>query len=208
MKAIGLLSSACLLIPNLVFAQAQVTPTVIPNATFTAEYPNDRAGVFIQKIEWQEVSSVTPTKTRARHAIAASLSYGAVPANLVSEYEGAHAAVEVPAGLPVICICHLLSLPGDPVIVRLHPKKNLRELDGGKMIVYPVVGGSKAADANSSDLISVDVAKPDAHVWLIRPQAALAAGEYALMLGTKNVAIFPFTVAEAPTPAERLSEKK
>jgi len=95
----------------------------------------------------------------------------------------------------MICICHLLSLPNDPVIVRLHPKKNSRELDGGKIIVYPVVGGSKTADASETDLIAVDIAHPDAHVWLVRPQSPLPAGEYALMLGSQNMNIYPFTVS-------------
>jgi hypothetical protein len=91
----------------------------------------------------------------------------------------------------------MISLPGDPVLVRLRPKKGSRELDGGKMIVYPVVGGSKMADANKSDLIPIDVSHPDAHVWLIRPQSPLEPGEYALMLGTQNLSIFPFTAVLA-----------
>jgi hypothetical protein len=65
------------------------------------------------------------------------------------------------------------------------------------MTVYPIVGGSKMADASKSDLVPVDVTKPDAQVWLIRPQVPLEPGEYALMLGTQNLSIFPFTV-EAP----------
>jgi len=91
----------------------------------------------------------------------------------------------------------MISLPGDPVLVRLHLKKGARELDGGKMIVYPVVGGSKMADANKSDLIPIDVSHPDSQVWLIRPQSPLEPGEYALMLGTQNVSLFPFTTVSA-----------
>jgi hypothetical protein len=65
------------------------------------------------------------------------------------------------------------------------------------MIAYPVVGNSKMVDANKTDLISADVSHPDPQVWLIRPQSTLEPGEYALMLGTQNIAIFPFTVVAA-----------
>jgi hypothetical protein len=82
----------------------------------------------------------------------------------------------------------------------LHPKKDARELDGGRMTVYPIVGGSKMADANKTDLIATDVSQPEPQVWLIRPQARLDPGEYALMLGTQNVNIFSFTVETAPAP--------
>jgi hypothetical protein len=176
---------------------AQTTSSIIPNSAFTAEYPADRAGIFIRNSSWQEIKSETPIKTKAKRGIAASLSYGAVPAKLVAEYEGDHAARQVESAQLTLCICHLLDLPGEPVIVRLHPKNNSRELDGGKMIVYPIVGGSKTADANKSDLIPVEVAHPDPHVWLVRSQSALPVGEYALMLGTQNVNIYSFTVTSS-----------
>jgi len=134
---------------------------------------------------------------RAARGIAASLSYGLVPAKVVAEYTGEHAPTQIETVRPILCICHMISLPGDPVLVRLHLKKGARELDGGKMIVYPVVGGSKMADANKSDLIPIDVSHPDSQVWLIRPQSPLEPGEYALMLGTQNVSLFPFTTVSA-----------
>jgi hypothetical protein len=195
MKHLSLLTGF-LLICLCVTISAQTEPghSMIPNSTFTADYPADRAGIFVQISSWQEMKDEMPSKTKARHSIAASLSYGAVPAKLVAEYEGNHAQTQLQGGQLMICICQLLSLPGDPVIVRLHPKTHSRELDGGKMIVYPVVGGSKTATANKTDLIAVDIAHPAPHVWLIRSQSPLAAGEYALMLGTQNVNIYPFTV--------------
>jgi hypothetical protein len=161
----------------------------------TADYPLDRAGVFIQGSQWTEVTSQMPAKTKNAHGLAASLSYGIVPVKVVAEYEGEHASAQVEAGRPIICLCHFTSIPGAPVLVRLHPKREARELDGGRMVVYPVVGGSKMVDANKTDLISADVSHPDPQVWLIRPQSPLEPGEYALMLGTQNIAIFPFTVA-------------
>jgi hypothetical protein len=194
------------------FAQAQAAPSLTPNTSFAADYPMDRAGIFVQKSGWQELTNEMPAKTKAKRGIVASLSYGTIPAKIVAEYEDPHARMQLERE-PLICICHLISLPGEPVLVRLHSKKNSRELDGGKMIVYPVVGGSKTADANKSDLIPVDVAHPDPHVWLIRPQSPLIGGEYALMLGTQNVNIYPFTVAatsgaSATASAEREKSKK
>jgi hypothetical protein len=194
-----LLASSVLLafvaISGTISAQNQPTQSVVPSPDLTADYPLDRAGIFIQGMSWQEIKGQTPSKSRAAHGIAASLSYGLVPAKIVAEYEGEHAPTQIDAGQPIVCICHILSLPGQPVIVRLHPKKASRELDGGKMIVYPVVGGSKMADANKSDLFPVDLTHPDPQVWLVRPQSKLAPGEYALMLGTQNVIVYPFTVS-------------
>jgi hypothetical protein len=185
-----------LLIASSVFpcihAQNQQPPVVSPG--LTADYPKYQAGMFIQNTQWMAVANQYPAKTKTSRGIAASLSYGMVPAKVVSEYAGEHAPTQVETVQPIICICHIISLPGDPVLVRLHPKKRLRELDGGKMIVYPVVGGSKMADANKSDLIPVDVSQPESQVWLIRPQSSLQPGEYALMLGSQNLSIFPFTV--------------
>lgn len=171
------------------------------DSALTADYPRDKAGVFIQNTQWTAVANQYPAKTKAGRGIAASLSYGLVPAKVVAEYDGEHAPTETETAQPIICICHIVSLPGDPVLVRLHPKKGSRELDGGKMIVYPVVGGSKMADANKSDLIQVDVSHPDPQVWLIRPQLPLEPGEYALMLGTQNMSIFPFSMVLAKSPS-------
>ena len=44
-------------------------------------------------------------------------------------------------------------------------------------------------------MIAVEVSQPENMVWLVRPLEALPAGEYALMLGTQNMRIFPFTVS-------------
>lgn len=190
------LVATSLLIASAAFSMinAQNSPASDTAPALATDYPMDRAGVLIKNPDWTAVANQTPSKTKAAHSLAASLSYGVVPAKVVAEYAGEHAATRVDSAQPVLCICHIMSLPGDPVLVRLHAKKGVRELDGGKMIVLPVVGGSKLADANKSDLIPVDLSHPDPQVWLIRPQVPLAPGEYALMLGTQNVSIFPFTV--------------
>jgi hypothetical protein len=180
---------------------AQNQPSPAGQVPLTANYPTDKAGVLIQSDGWSAVANQNPTKTKVAHALAAGLSYGLAPAKVVAEYDGEHAATQIESTQPVICVCHFSSIPGAPVLVRLHSKKGARELNGGKMIVYPVVGGSKMADANKPDLIPADVSQPDPQVWLVRPQFALEPGEYALMLGTQNVSIFPFTVAPPPSQA-------
>jgi hypothetical protein len=181
---------------SLVYAQNQ--PVSGGGTELTADYPLDQPGVLIQDTKWTAVANQMPTKTRAAHGIAASLSYGVVPVKIVAEYAGEHASTQVGTAQPILCLCHFMSLPGDPVLVVLHPKKGARELDGGRMFVYPVVGNSKMADAKKGDLIPADVSHPDPHVWLIRPQAPLPPGEYALMLGTQNISIYPFTVVPPP----------
>ncbi len=175
-------------------------PVGVAGADANPDYPMDQAGILIKGDKWMPVANQYPVRTRAAHSIAASLSYGIVPVKIVADYGGAQASTQVAVAQPVLCICHMMSLPGDPVLVRLHPKKGERELDGGRMIVFPIVGNSKMADANKTDLIAVDVTQPDPHVWLIHPQVALEPGEYALMLGTQNLSIFPFGVT-APASA-------
>lgn len=189
------------IVTSVAFSQDGDPQSTPAGAGFTSDYPMNRPGIFIRDSSWKEVLGRMPSKTKTAHGIAASLSYGVVPAKIVAEYAGEHALTQVGAAQPSICICHMLSLPADPVIVQLHPRKGLRELDGGRMIVYPVVGGSKMADAKKSDLIPVDQIQPEQHVWLIRPESPLAPGEYALMLGTQNMDIFPFTVTEQPAPS-------
>jgi hypothetical protein len=48
-----------------------------------------------------------------------------------------------------------MSLPGDPVLVRLHSKEGARELDGDKMFVYPVAGNSNDAGNTEPERIPI-----------------------------------------------------
>jgi hypothetical protein len=169
----------------------------------TADYPENRGGVLIQGSDWIAVSPQNPSKTHLKHALAPAFSYGIAPAGIVSEYEGIHAQTQIESGQPVICVCHFYSIPGDPALVRLHPnpKKNLRELDGGNLHI-----GAKLAEAEKNDLIPINVSRPENMVWLVEPQQPLPPGEYALMLGTQNITIFPFSVVAAspsPSPTEK-----
>jgi hypothetical protein len=190
----GALALGMILIsPRFGLSQTKTDAAPAESSTSTPDYPEDRAGVLIHSSDWTAIDSTMPSKTRAKGAIAQSLSYGAVRGTIVADYSGEHAAVQVKPGRVLICVCRISSLPADPIIVRLHPQKGMRELDGGKL---PILGG-KMADASKNDLIPVDVSRPDNGFWLVRSQEALPEGEYALMLGAQNMAIFPFTISAA-----------
>ncbi len=190
-------------LPVLTAAQNQNAPDSASATppTVTADYPRDHSGILIRNSEWISVPSEMPAKIHMKHGFAPALTYGIAPAAAVTDYGGLHARVQIEPGRPVICICHLISLPGNPALVRLHPKKNLRELDGGKLHI-----GAKFAEAEKSDLIPINVSQPEDTVWLVQPQQALPAGEYALMAGTQNMNVFPFTVAAA-SPSSVAPEK-
>jgi hypothetical protein len=181
------------------FAEAQNNPT--PDSvsttplTVSADYPRDRAGILILSTDWLQISSEVPAKTHLKHGLAPTFTYGIAPAAAVSQYEGLHSRVQIEPGQPVICICRLMSLPGNPALVRLHPKKTFRELYAGNLHIR-----SKVAEAQADDLIPVNVSQPESTVWLVQPKEALPAGEYALMLGTQNLSIFAFTVATGSPP--------
>jgi len=177
------------------FGFGQTKADGAPNAPVSsaADYPKGRAGVLIEASDWTPLDAVMPSKTRAKGGIAQSLSYGAVRGTMRADYNGEHAAVQIKPGPVSICICRIASIPADPVIVKLHPQKGMRELDGGKL---PIMGG-KTAEAGKTDLVRVEVSHPDSTVWLVRSRDALPEGEYALMLGTQNMAVFPFTISAA-----------
>lgn len=167
-----------------------------PASLAPTDYPHDQVGVLIRSTEWRPLANENPVKSHLKHGLAPAFTYGVAPATAVSDYAGLHARVQVEPGQPIICICHIISLPGDPALVKLHPAKNVRQLDGGKVHIGP-----HASEAEKSDLVPVNVTQPENMVWLVRPQQALPEGEYALMLGAQNMSIFPFSVAAANPPA-------
>lgn len=127
------------------FAQTQnkLTDSASDAPKLTADYPRNPPGVLIQGSAWMPITPAAPFKTHTKHAAASFFSDGVVPAAIVADYEGPHAAVEVEPGQPMICICHIIGMPGNPVLVKLHPKKQFRELDGGNLPIF----GSKVAEA-------------------------------------------------------------
>lgn len=190
-------------VASAVHAQERTSTGSSPAASpvVAANYPSRTTGVLILGSDWLPLVSEPPLKTRFKHGFAPALTMGVAPATMVADYAGSHAMVQVEPGRPILCVCHLISIPGRPVLVRLQPKKNIRELDAGKLHI-----GAKVAEAQKTDLIAVNVSQPENTVWLIQPQPALPAGEYALMFGTQSFSVFPFSVAASETPAE--TEKK
>jgi hypothetical protein len=166
------------------------------------DYPKNRTGVMVLSSEWMTIPGEKPTKTRMKHGFAPALTYGIAPATFVTEYEGQHAQLQIQTGRPVICVCNLISIPGNPILVRLTANKTVRQLNGGNLHI-----GAKVFDAKKSDLIPVNVSQPTEMVWIVEPQQPLPVGEYALMLGTQNAGIFSFgvsaaAVAKTPIPSE------
>ena len=113
---------------------------------------------------------------------------------MVVEYDGAHATVQAHTAKPRICVYHLLT-SGQPLLVHLSQKKQKRELDSGTMHVLPIVGASHQVEANASSLVAITTQSNDACKILMQPTSDLADGEYAVMFGAQNVAIFDFGVS-------------
>lgn len=196
----------------LFFANACVLSAQAPKPDTTSaetskslqDYPQDQTGVLIKGTEWAEVSQVVPSKTRTKHGVAAAFTYGAVPAKAVMEYAGQHAEIVLSDGRPVICVCYIDLLGRRPVLLRLHAKKNSRELASARA---PIMD-STISEATQSNLVEIDVSAPEGMVWLLRPRKALPPGEYAVMLETQNMGIFPFTVTNSDKAAATHSPNK
>lgn len=172
-------------------AQGKLSTTSPAPSNFPAEYPNDGASVLVENSGWLDLSEEFPSSIRTKRGIVGSLTYGAIPASVIVEYQGQHAQLQIEARRPVFSICNVHSFSSGRVLVKLHPKKDLRELDGGRL---PVLG-AKIAEAKHSDQVPTEAVQPEKACWLVRPREDLPAGEYALLLGTQNMIIFPFTTA-------------
>jgi hypothetical protein len=179
-------------LPGRAWAQAASQPQPSPSSSTPApklDYPRDKAGILIiYDTGWHEISAQGPTKSHLKHALAPGLTYGAVPAVMLTDYDGLHAQTQIAPGRPLLCVCHFIALTGAPALVRLHPKKDHRELDGGNIHI-----GVKLEEAKKS-LVDVSVTSPESEVWLVQPHDDLPEGEYGLMIGSQNLIIFPFSV--------------
>jgi hypothetical protein len=180
-------------LPSAQLAPAQGKPgeASLTRTNFPAEYPDDGASILVENSGWADLSEEFPSNIRTKRGLVGSLTYGAIPAAVTVEYQGQHAQLQIETRKPVFCICNVPSFPGGPVLVRLHPKKDSRELNGGRL---PVLG-AKIAEAKQSDKVPTEAVQPENACWLMRPREDLPPGEYALMLGTQNMSIFAFTIA-------------
>lgn len=183
---------SCVLLPIAFFPL--ISRAQQPSTAVTC--PRDKPGIYVQGAgEWQPLSQAAYLKVKAKHAYLSSLSYGAVAAPMVVEYAGPHAAVQLQSSRPVICVSHILS-PTPPMLVHLTVKKKIRELDSGTIRAVPL-GGSKQAKADSSSLVPTTTEQPENGIVLLRPQADLPPGEYAVMFGAQNLAILDFGISGA-----------
>jgi len=193
------------LLPSVQLAPAQDKPSTASPApsNFPAEYPRDDASVLVDS-GWVALSQELPSKTHTKLGLVSSLTYGVVPGAIIAEYPRRHAELQIKDRRPVFSLCNVPSFPGAPALVRLHPKKDSRELDAGRL---PVLG-AKIAEAKQSDLVPAEVAQPENACWLMRPREDLPAGEYALMLGTQNMSIFAFAITNQLASKSATAPKK
>ena len=173
-------------------------------SNFPAEYPIDGVGVFVENSGWEDLSQEFPSNIRPKRGLAGSVTFGVIPAVVVAEYSGQHAELQIQARRPVVSVCNFPSFPGGPVVVRLHPKKGLRELNAGRVLVL----GAKIAEVKQSDEVPTEAVQPENACWLLRPREDLPPGEYALMLPSQNFAIFAFTIANPPSANPATALKK
>jgi len=169
-----------------------------------AALPEDADGVLIKGPDWTTITQSIPAKSKVRRGLAAAFSYGIVPASIATEFPGRHAPVQVSAQRPWICICHLDTPVAEILLVKLRVKKDSRELNGGRM----PVPGAKVAEAEQNDVIPIEEFDQQEGVRLIRPRAPLPVGEYALLVGRQNVAIFAFGVSAANTTKQPAPPRK
>jgi hypothetical protein len=89
-----------------------------------------------------------------------------------STYEGVQA--QMAPAWPVLCICHILGLPGTPATARQHPNYKQGELEAGNLSM-----GARREEAQKNHLVETAATTAESNVWLVLPQEDLAEGAYA-----------------------------
>lgn len=159
-----------------------------------AQLPSGNPGLYIKDGGgWRAIAPSTPTKVKAKHAFASSLTYGAVAAPVVAVYSGAHAQVQMQGARPLICVYHIMTTDS-PLLVRLVEKKGSRELDSGH-VRASLTGSGHQAVADARIVVPTPSSQPEDRVILLQPQTDLLPGEYAVMFGAQNLAIFDFSLS-------------
>ena len=170
----------------------------VPGGAVTS-CPSQPPGVYIEDARgWTPLSAATPSKMKAKHAFLSSVTEGAVAAPVIVEYANPHAAVAAHRARPTICVSHLTTT-APPMLVRLDVKKKTRELDSGTVRAFPFGDTSRQGHAEASSLVSSTTQKPEYGIVLLSPQTNLDSGEYAVMFGASNLAIFDFGVDAGDT---------
>lgn len=170
--------------------------------------PTGAPGVYIQDASGKEASSPQDTTWRLltpNMAYKAWVpdSFGTTPhSGALGElqavaYPGMHAAVQIHAKRPLVCLYRLSSADA-PMLVRLNEdkKKKLRVMGGGGLHVLTIHKATHLATANADEVVSTATLPSTDCLVLLQPQAALLPGEYAVMLGLQNLAIMDFGVQE------------
>lgn len=159
--------------------------------------PTGQPGLYVQdSTGWHLLAQNMQYKAKVKRGFVSGLTYGAVAAPMVVEYPGVHAAVQISMTQPQICAYRLM-VPGTPLLVRLTPKKQKRELDSGSLRAVPLVGQTHEAKASDSSLIPTKTLPSTTCVTLLQPEQPLVPGEYAVMFGAQNVAIMDFGVTDS-----------
>src|SRR5579859_3256419 len=86
------LTGMALRFPQSALAEGKSEP---PSQAFTADYPDKDAGVLIENGGWLALDQESPKTSRVKRGAAASLTYGAVPATIISEYPGIHSETKI-----------------------------------------------------------------------------------------------------------------
>jgi hypothetical protein len=156
--------------------------------------PTGDPGIYLQGGgNWQAISPASPSKLKTKHAFASSLTYGAVAAPVVAIYPGVHAQVQSHGARPTICVYRVMT-PNAPLLVRLIEKKNTRELDSGHVRASLTGSGHQAA-AEAGIVVPTTTSQAEDHILVLKPISDLVPGEYAVMFGAQNLAIYDFGVA-------------
>ena len=197
----------------MLFAAAPNRPKVKPPTPshLIADYPDDVSSVLIESPEWTEIDEVMPSDKGARHALAAALSSGLIPAHTVAQFDGQHAGLQLASQWPFYAFVERNLFP------LLHCPSDFTRRMESRTPRWPAARSRRPNnESQPSDIIPADLFRAEKDVWLIQHKNALQPGEYALMIANDAVDIFPFTISDpavalahwsAATAKDRLSQK-
>jgi len=148
---------------------------------------------------WIRLDSIQPSNVKAERSTLSMLA-GATQQPTLAEYIGAQAQFRTADRQPVLCV-NRVETAADPVLVRLKSKKdkNVRDLDIGAVRATLMVGAS-LAQAGNSDVVPMNEAPRGDGCDLLQPARALPLGEYGIIFGPDDLAVYAFGVQAEPKP--------